>query len=56
LLNLEESASRRDRLTSTRLERLIPELMEGAGIDCWILISREYAEDPVVQTMLPAKW
>jgi len=56
LLSLEESASRRDRLTSTRLDRLIPELMEGAGIDCWILISREYAEDPVVQTMLPAKW
>jgi Xaa-Pro aminopeptidase len=56
VLNLEESASRRDRLTSTRLDRLIPELMEAAGIDCWILISREYAEDPVVQTMLPAKW
>jgi Xaa-Pro aminopeptidase len=56
LLNLEESASRRDRLTSTRLERLIPDSMEAAGIDCWILIAREYSEDPVVQTMLPAKW
>jgi Xaa-Pro aminopeptidase len=56
LLNLEESASRRDRLTSARLERLIPQVMDAAGIDCWILISREYAEDPVVQTMLPAKW
>lgn len=56
MLNLEESASRRDRLTAARLENLIPRIMEGAGIDCWILISREYAEDPVVQTMLPAKW
>lgn len=56
MLNLEESASRRDRLTSTRLERLIPDSMEAAGIDCWILIAREYSEDPVVQTMLPAKW
>jgi Xaa-Pro aminopeptidase len=56
VLNLEESASRRDRLTSARLDHLIPELMEVAGIDCWVLISREYAEDPVAQTMLPAKW
>ncbi len=56
MINLEESASRRDALTAARLDRLIPVLMEDAGIDCWILISREYAEDPVVETMLPAKW
>jgi Xaa-Pro aminopeptidase len=56
LINLEESASRRNALTAARLDRLIPPLMGDAGIDCWILISREYAEDPVVQTMLPAKW
>jgi len=56
LINLEESASRRDALTAARLDRLIPSLMEDAGIDCWILVSREYAEDPVVETMLPAKW
>lgn len=30
--------------------------MTRHGIDCWILISREYAEDPVAQTMLPATW
>ena len=56
MINLEESASRRDALTVARLDRLIPTLMDEAGIDCWVLISREYAEDPVVQTMLPAKW
>lgn len=56
MINLEESASRRDAITAARLDRLIPSLMEDAGIDCWILISREYAEDPVVGTMLPAKW
>ncbi|MEX2132758.1 MAG: M24 family metallopeptidase [Acidimicrobiia bacterium] len=56
MINLEESASRRDALTVARLDRLIPSLMDDAGIDCWILISREYAEDPVVETMLPAKW
>jgi Xaa-Pro aminopeptidase len=30
--------------------------MEDGGIDCWILVSREYAEDPVAQSMLPATW
>ncbi len=30
--------------------------MDDAAVDCWVLVSREYAEDPVVETMLPAKW
>lgn len=55
-LDLKASAARRDALTGLRLDRVIPRLMRGAGIDCWILVSREYAEDPVAQTMLPATW
>jgi len=35
---------------------LLPELMDAADIDMWILISREYNEDPVLRTMLPATW
>jgi len=30
--------------------------MERSGIDCWILVGREYNEDPVMATMLPATW
>jgi hypothetical protein len=30
--------------------------MKRAGIDCWVLVAREYNEDPVVATMLPASW
>ena len=30
--------------------------MDKTGIDMWILISREYNEDPVLKTMLPAEW
>jgi Xaa-Pro aminopeptidase len=30
--------------------------MDRTGIDMWILISREYNEDPVLKTMLPAEW
>jgi hypothetical protein len=31
-------------------------LMERNGIDMWVIISREYNEDPVLKTMLPATW
>ena len=30
--------------------------MRAAGIDAWVLIAREYNEDPIVKTMLPATW
>jgi Xaa-Pro aminopeptidase len=56
VLDLRASATRRDALTKARLERLVPGLMKEKGIDCWILVSREYAEDPVAQSMLPATW
>tara|TARA_B100000900_G_scaffold68048_1_gene53332 strand:- start:49345 stop:50661 length:1317 start_codon:yes stop_codon:yes gene_type:complete len=39
-----------------RFENVLPDLMDKTGIDMWILISREYNEDPVLKTMLPAEW
>jgi hypothetical protein len=30
--------------------------MDNAGFDMWILISREYNEDPILKIMLPATW
>ena len=39
-----------------RLNNLLPDLMDQSEIDMWILISREYNEDPVLKTMLPAEW
>jgi hypothetical protein len=30
--------------------------MRRAGVDMWVLVAREYNEDPVVETMLPATW
>ena len=41
---------------SRRLDSLVPELMRREAIDLWILVAREYDEDPVVETMLPATW
>ncbi|HUG44127.1 MAG TPA: M24 family metallopeptidase [Acidobacteriota bacterium] len=45
-----------DEWLELRLDRLIPELMRREGIDMWVLIAREYNEDPVLKTMLPATW
>jgi Xaa-Pro aminopeptidase len=39
-----------------RLNNVLPELMEKSGIDMWLLISREYNEDPVLKTLLPSTW
>lgn len=39
-----------------RLDTVVPALMRREGIDCWIVAAREYNEDPVIRTMLPATW
>ena len=35
---------------------VLPELMRRADIDMWIIVSREYNEDPVLRTFLPSTW
>lgn len=45
-----------DEILEERFTTLLPSLMDQTGIDMWILISREYNEDPVLKTMLPATW
>jgi len=36
-----------------RLDHIIPELMRREGIDLWLVINREYNEDPVYMSMMP---
>lgn len=45
-----------DDLLQQRLTQILPPLMQRENIDMWLLISREYNEDPVLKTMLPATW
>ena len=56
LLSERERANVIDAILEDRLDNLLPELMEREGIDMWILISREYNEDPVMKTILPSTW
>lgn len=56
ILPLDVRAERIDGWLRTRLDTLVPTLMRREGIDTWVLVAREYDEDPVVETMLPATW
>lgn len=56
ILPLKERAALVDAWLRQRLDTLVPALMRREGIDCWILVAREYDEDPVVETMLPSTW
>ncbi|KXI26943.1 M24 family metallopeptidase [Paraglaciecola hydrolytica] len=56
ILSMRDRAQLIDNMLDDRLENLLPSLMRREGIDMWILISREYNEDPVLKTMLPANW
>jgi Xaa-Pro aminopeptidase len=56
MIDLRAGAARHDRILLQRLDRLVPALMERAGLDAWVVAAREYNEDPVLATMLPATW
>jgi hypothetical protein len=56
ILNMQDRAEVIDQWTEDKLDNLVPELMRREGIDMWVLVAREYNEDPVLLTMLPATW
>jgi Xaa-Pro aminopeptidase len=56
ILPLKERAKFVNKLQKERFNKLLPELMEKTGIDMWVLIAREYNEDPIIKTMLPPTW
>lgn len=56
IMSEKERAAWVDNMLEYRLDSLLPSLMERSSIDMWIIISREYNEDPVMKTMLPSSW
>ena len=50
-----ERAQIENRILAERLDRLIPAIMRAEGIDLWLLVAREYFEEPVVASMLDAE-
>ena len=56
ILDEKERAILRDEIIADRFNNLLPKLMDKTDIDMWVVISREYNEDPVIKTMLPSVW
>jgi hypothetical protein len=56
ILPLRERAQITDAIIEQRLDEVVPQIMRRAEVDAWVIIAREYNEDPVLKTMLPATW
>ena len=56
ILTMKERAELKDRFLKDRMKTVLPKIMDRTEIDMWIIIAREYNEDPVLRTMLPATW
>ena len=56
VLSMKERAEVRDRWLKDRVETVLPDLLRREKIDMWLIIAREYNEDPVIRTMLPGTW
>jgi hypothetical protein len=53
VLSLRDRPAAENRMLTERLETLLPGLMDETGIDMWLVIAREYAEDPVYFSLVP---
>ncbi len=55
ILSARERAETENRILAERLDVIVPAIMREQGVDLWLLVAREYFEDPVVASMLDAK-
>lgn len=56
VLSQREQATVIDNWLEERIKTVLPKIMDRADIDMWVVISREYNEDPVIRTLLPGTW
>ena len=55
ILSARDRAATENRILAERLDTIIPAIMREQGIDLWLLVAREYFEEPVVASMLDAQ-
>jgi Xaa-Pro aminopeptidase len=55
VLSAHERARTENRILAERLDTVIPAIMREESIDLWLLVAREYFEEPVVASMLNAE-
>lgn len=56
ILTMKDRSEVIDQLLVEKIETVLPQIMRREGIDMWVVISREYNEDPVIETLLPSTW
>ena len=56
VLSLRDQAVVIDEILAERINTLLPSMMDKTGIDMWVIMSREYNEDPVLKSFLPSTW
>ena len=56
IFDLKDRATIIKNIQKDRVENLLPNLMQETGIDMWVIITREYNEDPIIKTLLPPTW
>jgi Xaa-Pro aminopeptidase len=45
-----------DNILEERIRDVLPGIMRSNDMDMWLIIMREYNEDPVIKTFLPSTW
>ena len=54
VLPLAQQRAKVNAVLAERLDVLLPRLMRECGVQMWIVANREYNEDPVYRTLVPA--
>lgn len=55
ILSIKERHELHDSILNKRLEKILPYAMKKAEVECWVVLSREYNEDPVFYSLMPSK-
>ncbi len=50
---VKEQYDLQERILGERLNDLMPRLMQECGVEMWVVLSREYDEDPLFSTLVP---
>ena len=56
ILSLKDRSKIIDKIIKDRIDNVLPEIMNKEDVDMWIIIAREYNEDPIIKTFLPSTW
>lgn len=54
ILPVKERERTKDRWLKIRLDTILPAIMDKHQLDMWVIVGREYQEDPIAETLFPA--